>query len=344
LPPDENAPRTPPSPPAAPERPPVLDPAALASLANLSVRARVIVEGAFSGMHHNLHAGTSMEFTEHKEYAPGDEIRRIDWKAAGRTGRYYVKRFEDETEMRTFLLVDASASMGYGRHGISKLAYAGMLAGAFAYLLGQQGDPSGLLLFDERTRHYLPPSTRGGQVREIFRLLETAAPSGRTGGERALGQVGELADKRSLVLVFSDLLDTEPEALLGKRAARTSAEASAGERQSREKAIGPVAERLANLAARGHDVVVFHVLDPDEIELPFDDLMYFEGMEPGDGRTLLAEAADLREAFREESMAFRERWRHACLEAGIEYRMVTTRAAPADVLRGFLSGRRGGRR
>lgn len=311
----------------------MLDPADLASLANLSVRARVIVEGAFSGMHHNLHAGTSMEFTEHKEYAPGDEIRRIDWKAAGRTGRYYVKRFEDETEMRTFLLVDASGSMGYGRV-VSKLTYAGLLAGAFAYLLGQQGDPAGLLLFDEKTRQYLPPSTRGGQVREIFRLLEGAAPGGRTATERALGEVGELADKRSLVLVFSDLLDAEPDAPAAKRT-------PAGDGA---KAAGPVAERLANLAARGHDVVLFHVLDPDELELPFDDLMFFEGLEPGDQRTLLAEANDLRDAFALESRAFRERWRRACVEARIEYRQVSTREAPADVLRQFLSARRRARR
>jgi uncharacterized protein (DUF58 family) len=301
-----------------------LDPVALASLATLSLRARVIVEGAFSGMHHNLHAGTSMEFTEHKEYAPGDEIRRIDWKAAGRVDRYYIKRFEDETEMRTFLVVDASASMGYGRLGVSKLTYATYLASALAYLLGQQGDPAGLLLFDEQTRHYLPPSTRSGQVREIFRLLETAPPAGRTSAERVFGQVGELADKRSLVIVFSDLLDA----------------AAAAEGAPR----GPVAERLANLAARGHDVVVFHLLDRDEIELPFDDLMFFEGMEPDDSRSLLAEASELRQAFREESRAFRERWRRACLEIGVEYRFTTTDSPPAEVLRSFLGGRRRARR
>jgi uncharacterized protein (DUF58 family) len=327
-----------PSPPAPASRAPALHPADLASLANLQLRARVIVEGAFSGMHHNLHAGTSMEFTEHKEYAPGDEIRRIDWKAAGRTGRYYVKRFEDETEMRTFLLVDASGSMGYAGQGTSKLTYAGLLAGAFAYLLGQQGDPAGLLLFDEKTRQYLPPSTRGGQVREIFRLLEGATPGGRTATERALGEVGELADKRSLVLVFTDLLDGEPE--LPSPRTRGTARAN-GEPP---KAAGPLAERLANLAARGHDVVLFHVLDAHEIELPFDDLMFFEGMEPGDGRSLLAEAADLREAFASESQDFRDRWRRACIESRVEYRQVTTREAPADVLRSFLTGRRRQRR
>jgi uncharacterized protein (DUF58 family) len=319
----------------APSRARALDPTELASLASLSVRARVIVEGAFAGMHHNLHAGTSMEFTEHKEYSPGDEIRRIDWKAVGRVDRYYIKRFEDETEMRTFLVVDASASMGYGRRGVSKLTYAGYLASAVAYLLGQQGDPAGLLLFDDKTRHYLPPSTRSGQVREIFRLLEGAAPAGGTVADRTLQQIGELADKRSVVMVFSDLLDSESEALLSR-----PGKSEAG----RPVAKGATAERLANLSARGHDVVLFHLMDPDEVELPFEDLMFFEGVEPGDGRTLLAEAADLREAFREESLAFRERWRQACLEVGIEYRFATTVSAPAELLRAFLSGRRRARR
>jgi uncharacterized protein (DUF58 family) len=317
--------------PSPAQSPLALDPSALARLATLSIRARVIVEGAFSGMHHNLHAGTSMEFTEHKEYTPGDEIRRIDWKAVGRVDRYYVKRFEDETEMRTFLVVDTSASMGYQRRGVSKLTYAGYLASALSYLLGQQGDPAGLLLYDEKTRNYLPPSTRGGQVREIFRLLEGAAPGGRTAADRALGHVGELADKRSLIIVLTDLLDAEPEG-------------GPSEKDRPAAARGPVAERLANLGARGHDVVVFHLLDPDEVELPFEDLMHFEGMEPGDGRTLLAEARDLREAFTRESLAFRERWRLACLEAGVEYRFTTTTDAPADVLRAFLSGRRRARR
>jgi uncharacterized protein (DUF58 family) len=301
-----------------------MDPLDLARLASLELRARVIVEGAFSGMHHNLHPGTSVEFTEHKEYAPGDEIRRIDWKAVGRIDRYYVKRFEDETEMRTYLVVDASGSMGYQRKGPSKLTYAGYLAGAFAYLLGKQGDPAGLFLFDEKTRNYLPPSTRPGQIREIFRQLDGATAAGTSEPARALSHVGELIDKRSLVLFFSDLLDAEPDEVLPGRRAGAAA------------ARGPMAERLRQLRARGHDVVVFHLLDPDEVELPFDDLTFFQGVEPGDGRTLLAQAADLRDAFKEESAAFRDRWRLACLETHVEYRFVRTDQRPAEVLREFL--------
>jgi len=313
--------------PDAPRAKPIVaavGPSELARLASFEMRARVIVEGAFAGLHHNLHAGTSIEFTEHKEYAPGDEIRRIDWKAVGRVDRYYVKQFEDETEMRTYLVLDASASMGYQRRGVSKLTYGGYLAGALSYLLGRQGDPAGLFLFDDKTRSYLPASTRTGQLREIFRTLETAAPGGPTDAARALGHLGELVDKRSLILVFTDLLDAETESP-PTRGART--------------AEGPVAERLRQLRARGHDVVLFHLLDPDEIELPFDDLVFFEGVEPGDGRTLLAQAADLREAFRDESAAFRERWRQTCLESRVEYRFATTDRSPSEVLRAFLADR-----
>ncbi|MES1171925.1 MAG: DUF58 domain-containing protein, partial [Bacteroidota bacterium] len=211
---------------------PLLDPVELAKLASLSVRARVVVEGAFAGLHHNRHTGSSIEFAEHKEYAPGDDTRHIDWKAVARVDRYYIKRFEDETEMRTYLLLDVSASMGYGRRGVSKLEYGRTLTAALAYLLGQQGDPAGLLLFDEGVRHYLPPRTRPGHVRDMLALLEAAFAAGRTGADRALAQVGELAERRSLILLLTDLLDA-PEDLSG---------------------------RLRQLRVRGHDVVVFHLL------------------------------------------------------------------------------------
>jgi uncharacterized protein (DUF58 family) len=289
----------------------VLDPLDLARLSSLAVRARVIVEGAFAGMHHNPHAGTSIEFAEHKEYAPGDDIRHIDWKAVGRVGRYYVKRFEDETEMRTFILLDSSASMGYRRRGLSKLEYGSYLAAAIGYLLGQQGDPAGLLLFDEKTRQYLPPRTRGGHVRDLLMALEAAYPAGRTEPGRALGHVGELADRRSLIILMSDLLD----------------------------APADLADRLRQLRSRGHDVVMLQLLDPDEVELPFDDLTHFEAMEPGDDRRLLADPRDLAASFRRESLALRERWRLACLEARVEYLFATTDLPPAAVLRSFLFGR-----
>jgi uncharacterized protein (DUF58 family) len=293
-----------------------LDPKDIARLESMAVRARVIVEGAFAGMHQNPHAGASIEFSEHKEYAPGDDIRRIDWKAVGRVDRYYIKRFEDETEMRTFLLVDASASMGYARKQVSKLAYASYLAAALAYLLARQGDPAGLLVFDERTRQFLPPRTRGGHIRDLLLALEGLYPAGRTEPGKALAQVGELAERRSLVALFTDLLD----------------------------APADLADRLRQLRSRGNDVVLFQILDPDEVELPYDDVTQFEGLEPEDDRRLLVDPRDLRASFARESAALRERWRQTCVEARVEYRFATTADPPAEILRAFLFGRQRGRR
>jgi uncharacterized protein (DUF58 family) len=293
-----------------------LDPADIARLGSMSVRARVIVEGALAGMHQNPHAGASIEFSEHKEYAPGDDIRRIDWKAVGRVDRYYIKRFEDETEMRTFLLVDASASMGYGRGEVTKLAYASYLAAALAYLLAQQGDPAGLLLFDEKTRQYLPPRTRGGQIRDLLTALEGAYPAGKTEPGRAVGYIGEIAERRSLVVLFTDLLDAPRD----------------------------LPDRLRQLRSRGNDVVLFQLLDPDEIDLPFEELTHFEAIEPDDGRRLLVDPRDLRASFQRESEALRARWRQICVEARVEYRFASTAEPPAEVLRGFLAGRQRVRR
>jgi uncharacterized protein (DUF58 family) len=303
----------------------LLAPVDLARLASLSVRARTIVEGALSGAHRNLHPGASLEFTEHKEYAPGDDIRRIDWKAVARTDRYTIKRFENETEMRALLVLDTSASMGYRRTSVSKLEYASYLSAALAYLVGQQRDAAGLLAFADDTRALLPPSTRPGQARELLTALENLQPTGSANPGRALDLVGEICDKRSLIFVFSDLLDCEDDP------------------GTNPAARGALADRLRQLRARGHDVVLFHVLDPDEIELPFDDLIFFEGMEPGDGRTLLAEARDLVHAFREESERFRQRWRTTCLEARVDYRFARTDVAPAELLHAFLTERMGRR-
>ncbi len=293
----------------------MLDPTELAKLASLAVRSRVVVEGAFVGLHHNRNTGSSIEFAEHKEYVPGDDVRHIDWKAAARIDRLYVKRFEDETEMRTYLLLDASASMGYRRTGVSKLEYGSMLCGALAYLLGQQGDPAGLLLFDERTRQYLPPRTRPGHIRDLLALLDAAFPAGRTEAERALAQIGDAAERRSLIVLVSDLFDASP----------------------------AVADRLRQLRARGHDVVVFHLLDPDEVELGFDDLTHFEGIEPGDDRKLLGDPRELRAAFQRASEAFRARWRDSCLDARVEYQLGVTDTPPSAVLRRFLQARQRGR-
>jgi len=317
----------PPTPPT-PVDPGLLSPTNLAAIAQLSVRARVIVEGATAGFHRTVRVGTSLEFTEHKEYAPGDDVRRIDWKAVGRADRYVIKRFEDETELRVTLLVDASASMGYARTSVSKLRYATQLAAALAYLIGQQGDAAGLWTLCGDTALRLPPSARPGQIREILSALDHLEASGDTNPVPALARVAENVEKRSLILVFSDLLD------VGEDPAKPA-----------DHAVCDLATGLRQLRAAGHDVVLFHLLDPDEVNLPFDDLHYFQGVEPGDTRTLLCEATDLTLAFARESLALRERWRKTCLQSRVEYRFATTDEPPARVLRDFLLARQpGGRR
>jgi uncharacterized protein (DUF58 family) len=305
----------------------LISPVDLAQLASLSVRARTIIEGAIAGLHRTLHVGTSLEFTEHKEYAPGDDVRRIDWKAVGRADRYVIKRFENETELRVTFLIDASASMGYHRTTVSKLTYATYLAAAVAYLLGQQGDAAGLWTLCGDPPLRLPPSARPGQIREILQALENLKPNGSTDAASALAHLGETAEKRSLFLLFSDLLDVE----------------ELNEANSRVFQ-GEFAMRLRQLRARGHDVVLFHVLDPDEVTLPFDDLVFFEGVEPNDQRTLLCEARDLTRAFARESAAFQERWRQTCLESQVEYRFARTDLPPAAILREFLQARQKGGR
>jgi uncharacterized protein (DUF58 family) len=301
----------------------LLAPVELAKLASMVLRARTIVEGALSGMHRNLHPGASLEFTEHKEYTPGDDVRRIDWKAVARTDRYTVKQFEDETEMRVLLVFDSSGSMAYRRTSVSKLEYASYLGAALAYLVGQQRDAAGLLAFGSETSALLPPSTRAGQIREVLLALAGLRAAGDGDPARGFDAAGEILDKRCLVVVFSDLLDSEP---------GTAGTVGAG-------TVGALAERLRQLRARGHDVVLFHILDPDEVSLPFDELVHFEGMEPSDTRTLLAEAGELAQAFAEESETFRGHWRAACLEARVEYRFARTDAPPAEILRAFLADR-----
>ena len=207
--------------------------------------------------------------------------------------------------------------MGYARAGgVSKLDYASYLAAALGYLLAQQGDPAGLLVFDEKTRHYLPPRTRGGHIRDLLLALDGVYPAGRTEPGRALAYVGELAERRSLVVLFTDLLD----------------------------APADLADRLRQLRSRGDDVVLFQILDPDEVELPFEELSHFEGLEPEDGRRLLVDPRDLAASFKRESAALRERWRQTCLEGRVEYRFATTAEPPADVLRAFLFARQRARR
>jgi uncharacterized protein (DUF58 family) len=286
----------------------LLDPVSLSRLQNLELRARSVVEGALSGLHRSPHHGSSVEFAEHKEYAPGDEIKHIDWKAYGKFDKYYVKRFEEETELRAYLLIDSSASMAYRGAGVSKIDYARMLAASLAYLLLRQQDQVGMVAFGERLRGYLPPRARSGHLNDLLTALDGVVAEGRTDLPRALAYLSEVVQRRALIILFSDLLGTGDE----------------------------VRHLLRGLRARKHDVVVFHLLDKDELTLPFEGTTIFESME--DTQKLVADPGDVRKAYLDELGKFIEGYRTVLREGDVEYHLVDTSEAPADVLLRFLTG------
>jgi len=290
----------------------LLLPEVLTRLGTLTLKAKNVVEGVLTGLHKSPHHGASIEFSEHKEYSPGDDIRHLDWKAFGRFDKFYVKVFEQETDLRGYLLVDTSASMSYRSPDAtwSKAEYAAVLAASLAYLLVRQADSAGLVAFADAPHTFVPPRATSAHLGHITSALEGIETSGGTDVVRALDHLAEVARRRAIVLLFSDLFDPSP-ALLG---------------------------RLRQLRSRRHEVAVFHVLDPWELTFPFSDLTEFEDLEDP-GRRVLADPRGMRAAYLQEVGAFLERVRRATSEVDADYLTVTTDMAPARVLLRFLAGR-----
>jgi uncharacterized protein (DUF58 family) len=291
----------------------VLDANTLAKLSGVKLRARAVMEGVLSGLHKSPHQGQSVEFAEHKEYAPGDEIRHLDWKAYGKFDKFYVKRFEHETNLRAFLVVDASGSMGYRSVALSKLEVAEALAGALAYLLVRQQDAAGLSVITSGKGYDLPARSGASHLTTLLEMLEALAPKGTTDLFAAADHLAEKATRRSMIAVFSDLLDDREDAL----------------------------KRIVQLRARGHDVSVFHLIDPAEVEFPFDDPTLFLSME--DERRIEVNPREIKQSYLEEFAAFLERTRQACADADVDYERVRTDERLDTVLLRYL-GRRLGRR
>jgi len=295
-----------------------LDPAVVSRLGSLQLKARQVVEGVLSGLHRSPHRGQSIEFAEHKEYAPGDEVRHIDWKAYGKFDKVYVKQFEHETNLRAYLLIDCSRSMAYASDatsgGVSKLEYAQVVAASLAYLLARQSDAVGLLTFAQAAEHYLPARSSGAHLHELVSRLDTLEAHGETNLSAAVDALSERAPRRSMVLVLTDLLDPEPEQL----------------------------RVLRRLRARRHDVAVLHLMDRAEVDFPFEDPTLFVGME--DDRQLQVSPAQIRESYLEEVGAFVEQARQVLREGDVEYRRVVTDTPYDRFLLDFLAQRGGGRR
>jgi uncharacterized protein (DUF58 family) len=282
--------------PTLPER---IDPAQLASLGSLPIKARVIVQGALSGLHRASLHGSSVEFAQHKEYSPGDELRHVDWKAYAKVDRYYVKQYEQESQLTIYLLLDASASMAFAGGGIAKLEYAGLALAALAYLAIQQQDKVGLVASgDPSTETIVPPRARSTHLHDLLAVLDSVMTKGGTGDESpaaALRRIAELTRRRrSLIVLASDLFDSSDETL----------------------AV------LAQLRAQRHDVAVLHILDPHETTFPYDGLTQFEALETTN--KMLVNPIAIKRDYLARMDAFLAKCRTTLAGAGVDYHFATT--------------------
>ncbi len=289
----------------------LLDAAALSRLAGVKLRARAVVEGVLSGLHKSPHQGQSVEFAEHKDYAPGDELKHLDWKAYGKFDRYYVKRYEHETNLRALMVVDTSGSMGFVTAGLSKLEVATVLSATFAHVLLRQQDAAGVALVCKERFQEIPPRATATHLQVLLEALEGATASGTTDLGQAADHLAEKLPRRSLVCVFSDFFDERGDAL----------------------------QRLVALKARKHDVAVFHLVDPAELEFPYDDPTLFLSME--DGGRVEVNPREIRESYLEEFQRFLAATRATCMAADCDYTLVRTDEALDAVALRFLAAREG---
>jgi uncharacterized protein (DUF58 family) len=277
-----------------------LQPKVVAQLANMELRARLVVEGFITGLHKSPYHGFSVEFTEHRPYMPGDEIRHIDWKAYGKTDRYYIKEFEEETNLKTYLILDASKSMDYASEGqLKKIEYASYLAAALGYLMVEQRDAVGLTVYDERIRASLPPRATKLYLQQILRELEALQPGNKTGTAQSLHEVAERIRRRGLIVVLSDLFDDPVQVMTA----------------------------LKHFRHRGNEVIVMQVLDPLERSFAFGTDAVFRDMETKE--ELLTQPWHIQTAYRESMHQFLDFYKRECRENAIYYVLLDT-ATPFD--------------
>lgn len=262
-------------------------PGALMAIRSLELRARAVVEGFWHGLHRSPYHGFSVEFTEYRQYTPGDDPRYLDWRLYARSDRFYLKKFEDETNLRCYLLADNSRSMTYGSVGYHKAAYANTLAATLARFLSQQGDAVGLFTFDEQVREYLPARQRHGHLRHIMLALEKPPVGTATDLAAPLARVQQLVRKRALLVLLSDLLAS----------------------------LETLEKNLTALAAAGHEVVVFQILDPAEVTFSFDQAALFYDVESG--RDLYIDPAQARKQYLAKLAAHNETVEAICRKLGI---------------------------
>ncbi len=288
-----------------------LKPEVIRTVSRLDLRARFIVEGFFSGLHASPYHGFSVEFSEHRRYTQGDDLKDIDWLVYAKTDRYYVKKYQAETNLTGYLVMDLSESMAYTyRQELTKFDYSICLSAALAYLMIHQQDPVGLITFDEKIRHSLPAKSKRAQLGNILALLSKLRPTGQTEIAKNLQRIAAMIQHRSLVMIFSDLL----------------AEG------------GPVIDALHMLRHAGHDVILFHVMDESEVNFPFDGMVDFR--DPETGETMLVDAAGIRGDYLDSVNELREYFRKECLSAGVDYVALDTSIPFDRALVEYLSQRK----
>jgi uncharacterized protein (DUF58 family) len=267
-----------------------LDPAIIARLGTMELKARTVVEGFLAGLHRSPFKGFSVEFAEYRQYLPGDDLSTLDWKIYARSDRHYVKKFEEETNLECHILLDVSASMGYrGAAPMSKLEYGSVLAASLAFLMHRQRDATGLIAFDERITFRHPAGARPGHLHALLLALEKMASGSRSDVARPLRQLAEALTKRGLVVLISDLLD-DP---------------------------GAIVKGLRHLKSRGTDVIVFQVLDPNELTFPFRGATRFRDVESAE--EILAEPSAIRTAYLRELAGLTLRFDRELRGAGMDY-------------------------
>ncbi len=286
-----------------------LNPTILAQIANLGLRAQRVMEGGISGLHRSPMHGVSVEFADYREYSPGDDLKRLDWRAYARSDKFYIKRYEEDTNLRGTILLDASLSMSYGRKGMTKFQYAATIAASLAALCVKQRDAVGLAVFDDAERHFLRPVATQAQLHKILDVLEKTKPQRTTDLGAVMHKVSEQIKSRGLVVIISDLLLD----------------------------LDVFYQSLGRLQHQGHEIIVFQVLDPEEIELPFKDSVLFKDIEGNE--ELFAEPWAFRKAYQAAMERFIDEVAQRCRSGGVDHVLLRTSDDLGYALSHYLHGR-----
>ena len=286
-----------------------LDPTVLAGLDNLELRARVAVEGFLSGLHKSPHRGFSVEFNDYRHYQRGDDMRHLDWKLYARSDKFYIKQYEDETNVRCVILLDTSASMDYSSGGLSKLNYGVTLASALSYFIMRQRDAVGLITFDDQVRDYIPAKCRQPHLMHILRTLSTLEPGTKTDVVKPLTDLAASLTKKSIVILITDMLDDE------------------------ERIINT----LQNLRGMGNDIITFQIMDDAELNFPFNEASEFIDMESNE--SYITSPAAIRKAYLNNLNEFLSYCKKKCQSSGVDYCLLNTAEPLDEALTSYMSKR-----